>query len=149
MRLLAHNSFVCPKPKCRGFPLVLTAAQVIQEKKDFDADFIVNVLEILDYPALRQSCQQVGITDMPPHLPSLEQIPPEQQEPFLRSLHKVLLETKLLEGNLRCPKCNAELQISQGIVHCLVKEEEFLGSANMAEEEEEVDESVDEDVEMN
>lgn len=148
MRLITHNSFVCPKPKCRGFPMAVNAVEVLQENKTFDQNFIIDFLLLLDYPALKTACPQFGINDLPENLPPIEEIPENQRENFCKCLHKVLLETRLQEGELCCPKCSAKFAVSSGIVSCLVKESEFLDSGS--EDEDESEESEDnEDVEMN
>ena len=48
----------------------------------------------------------------------------KENEKELRDLHKILLETEVIEGNLECPSCNRKYPIVNGIPNMILTEEE-------------------------
>jgi len=139
MRLIAHNSITCPFGKCRGFPLEIECVLVEQIEFRFTPVFIERFLSSLDYDSLKAAASQVGIDDMPASLPPIETVPQEHRESFLLSLHKVLLETHIMDGALKCPKCKGKFKIEGGRVN-------FMDPLTVPNSEDAEDE--DDDIEM-
>merc|ERR1719300_1541757 len=68
---------------------------------------------MIDYSVLVMAAQQIGIKDLPPALPEKQVM---EQESFLRSMQKVLLDTNVVEGRLRCTKCSTSYLVANGVV---------------------------------
>merc|ERR1719263_546928 len=113
MKLFTHNILCCPKPKCFGYPMIIDPTNVIHNLKEtFDVGFMHRIMEIIDYSVFRQACESVGILDVPESLPSLTKV--LDLENLLRSMHKILLGTRIIDGKLICPKCISTFVISNG-----------------------------------
>jgi multifunctional methyltransferase subunit TRM112 len=57
------------------------------------------------------------------NLPS--ELPEEPTDEFVQSLHRLLLETEIIEGELICPNCNRAYPIKDGIPNMLLKDDEL------------------------
>merc|ERR1719492_717238 len=68
---------------------------------------------MIDYAVLVQAAKQIGIKDLPPALPEKSIM---EQESFLRSMQKVLLDSNVIDGRLKCSKCRTSYVISNGVV---------------------------------
>merc|ERR1711920_527404 len=75
--------------------------------------FMIHILMMIDYAVLVQAAKQIGIKDLPPALPEKSIM---EQESFLRSMQKVLLDSNVIEGRLKCSKCRTAYVISNGVV---------------------------------
>jgi uncharacterized protein YbaR (Trm112 family) len=63
----------------------------------------------------------MGIKGLPDSLP--ENI--VENEKALKALHEILLETHIIQGELKCSKCNKKYPISNGILNMLIREDVF------------------------
>jgi multifunctional methyltransferase subunit TRM112 len=53
MRMLTHNMLMCNKKGVQnGYPLAIKARRVLYEETEYSAEFVVNMIAKLEYPAL-------------------------------------------------------------------------------------------------
>ncbi|CEJ02632.1 hypothetical protein G6F70_008892 [Rhizopus microsporus] len=123
MRLITHNMLQCHVKNCNtnNFPLRFEDAQVELIEAEFNPDFMANVLNKLDWDALRNTAIQLGIDTLPEKIPENA----EENEEFLKVLHSVILETHVQQGQMICPNCNHVYKIKDGIPNMLLAEHEI------------------------
>merc|ERR1712159_689543 len=99
MKLLTHNMLTSPGQE-NGFPLALEAQTVEEIETEFNPDFIVRMVERLEWNVLVTTATSIGKGEGMP-----EQVPEDfaTNEEFLKGLHHVLLEVQVIEGTLTCP----------------------------------------------
>ncbi|MBN3300116.1 multifunctional methyltransferase subunit TRM112-like protein [Amia ocellicauda] len=121
MKLLTHNMLTSHvKGVTNGYPLIIKASEVKQVEVEFSAQFVCRMLPKLDWSALVQAAQSVGVTGLPEALAAEY----EQDEEFLRVAHHALLEVEVVEGCLQCPESGRQFPVSRGIPNMLLTEEE-------------------------
>lgn len=78
----------------------------------------------IEWRALLAVCAELGNNSLPKEKP--EELDPESDEGqvILKSLHNVLLETKVMEGQMTCGKCGHVYPIKEGIANMLLAEHE-------------------------
>lgn len=115
MRLLTHNQLVCIVKGCAGhYPLQLAAKKVTREESDINPEFISSLMSKIDYAVLLQAAGRLGIMELPAELPAnLHNV--EAHGDLLQTLHSVLLDTHVEEGDLKCGKCGRVYPIQLGI----------------------------------
>ena len=114
MKLLSHNHLLCLNKDCKSnAALLIEPKKVIQIESEAKLSFMIHILAMIDYDVLLMAAQQIGIKDLPSALPAKEVL---QQESFLRSMQKVLLDSNVVEGRLRCSKCSTAYLIANGVV---------------------------------
>ncbi|EIE88889.1 hypothetical protein G6F46_002094 [Rhizopus delemar] len=123
MRLITHNMLQCHVKNCNNnnFPLRFEDVQVELIEADFNPEFLANMLNKIDWDALRNTAIQLGINTLP------EQVPEdaEENEEFLKVLHSVILETHIQQGQMVCPNCSHVYKIKDGIPNMLLAEHEI------------------------
>ena len=94
VRLITHNLLACHAKGCpessNNFPLAFRDAQLVVREVDYHAGFVRNQMSRLDWRALRNTAAQLGDTSLPEEPPDVEKL--DDEDPFLRNLHHVLLE---------------------------------------------------------
>ncbi|KAL0482602.1 multifunctional methyltransferase subunit [Acrasis kona] len=120
MRILTHNMLCCLK--CDSFPLKIVAVNKEQDEQDENPEFIKHMLDRLDYDALKSAAKDLSIEGLPDALP--ENV--AENQAALTSLHKLLLEVVVKDGELQCtnPACNRSYPIKQGIPNMVLREDE-------------------------
>jgi multifunctional methyltransferase subunit TRM112 len=84
------------------------------------ADFIKKMMARIDYSALKQGAEQMGV----------EGLPDAWEEGFwedadmVQRLHHALLEVHLEEGALICPESGRRFPVQQGVPNMLLHEDE-------------------------
>jgi multifunctional methyltransferase subunit TRM112 len=91
-----------------------------------DPELVAKLLPKLDYPALvaarAQICEQAN--PKPPQIP--ETLPDgEIDNAMLESLHQVLFNIHVIEGELICPDTGRIFPIKQGIPNMILHEDEI------------------------
>ncbi|XP_037269992.1 tRNA methyltransferase subunit 11-2 isoform X1 [Rhipicephalus microplus] len=146
MKLLTHNMMTskCIKGVRTGFPLGIVASSFIaahlyqtranisiffffqaSETKvttvDFNPEFVCRMIPKLDWDALYQAAESIGIAaDLPKAL-----LPDyEHNEEFLRRVHHTLFEVEVVAGELVCPETGRKFPITNGIPNMLLNENE-------------------------
>lgn len=128
MKLLTSNFLTCAVKQCRGhadaYPLHFKDCSLSMTESEFNPSFILGIMPRIEWPALLAVCQELGNTSLPTSKP--ESLDPESEEgqTTLRSLHNVLLETKVVEGQMICGRCGHVYPIKEGIANMLLAEHE-------------------------
>eukprot|EP00826_Nyctotherus_ovalis_P003937 TRINITY_DN10817_c0_g1_i9.p1 TRINITY_DN10817_c0_g1~~TRINITY_DN10817_c0_g1_i9.p1 ORF type:complete len:119 (-),score=19.42 TRINITY_DN10817_c0_g1_i9:47-403(-) len=108
MKLLTYILTVCNSASCQGkdFPLELKYTNIVTKEAEYDKEFVQKLLSRLNWPLL------VSIAKTLPNALTLpEELTPEleQNDELLQLLHKTLLETHVMEGELMCTSCKLSL----------------------------------------
>lgn len=134
MRLLTHNVMRnnTAAASQSASPLRITATQVrvddppaaagpgADDARRREIDFARHTLPILDWEALLQGAQALGLQSLPPRVtPELA-----QDEDFLRALYHVLMNVRLVNGMLTCSETGREFPVTDGIVNMMLEETE-------------------------
>ncbi|KOS15515.1 hypothetical protein Malapachy_2420 [Malassezia pachydermatis] len=127
MRLLTHNLLACHAKGCgsssNNFPLQLRNVQLELIEADYNETFLKGFLPKLAWPAFVSTARQLGDTSLPEDMPDF--LSKEPSEEFLRTLHHVLLEIHVSEGEMVCPNCEHVYPIRSGIPNMLLAEHEI------------------------
>ena len=125
MRLLTHNMLKCNvKGVMNGYPLNIEATEVAVEETDFNDEFVVRMIGKLEWGAFLQAAKQVsGLTEIP-ELPAELNQDIMADEDFLKAVHHVLLEVKVVEGALVSPESGRSFPVTKGIPNMLLNEDE-------------------------
>eukprot|EP00158_Paraphelidium_tribonemae_P006467 Partr_v1_DN27830_c2_g1_i2_m23285 putative tRNA methyltransferase 11-2 homolog len=126
MRLITHNMLSCHKRSCNQnqFPLLIENVEVERREVEYNPSFLANFVPRLDWKALREASAQLGLESSA----KLPTVMPENvadgDEELLRSLHDILMETHIKNGELKCQNCCRVYPIKDGIANMLLNEEE-------------------------
>jgi multifunctional methyltransferase subunit TRM112 len=145
MKVLTINFLTCAVKACKSanesFPLHPKDAVLVQDTIELKPKFLVNVLPRIDWNALAVTSaevrlsllaiangvsssadfcleQQLGFPPLPAAPPSPETL--EADVEMLKELHRLLLETQILEGKLVCGNCGHEYAVKEGIANFLL-----------------------------
>ncbi|VDD91844.1 unnamed protein product [Enterobius vermicularis] len=126
MKLMTHNflSSKFLKGVVNGYPLLLSATKTEVRIKEFDYNeqFVKKIVPRLDYGVLRLAAESVGEAEgLPPQINDGW----ENDEEFLRKLHRILVSVEVVEGELKCPESGRVFPIREGIPNMLVNENEL------------------------
>lgn len=124
MKFLTTNFVRCAVKGCDGtensFPLKYVNCQLQLERQDFNPDFIISMLERLDWDAIIKVAADLGNTSLPIQKPDVGSITIEEDEAMLKDLHSLLVETQLMEGQMVCGNCQHIYYIKNGIASFLL-----------------------------
>jgi len=121
VRLITHNLLACHVKGCTSdnFPLQFKDVTVETHEAEFNPDFLRGFLPRLEWKALVDTARTLNDTSLPPEVPEMV------DDEFLHSLHHVLFEIHVEEGNMVCPRCDHVYAISNGIPNMLLAEHEI------------------------
>ncbi|KAJ8514350.1 hypothetical protein ONZ45_g8117 [Pleurotus djamor] len=121
VRLITHNLLQCHAKGCNtnNFPLQFKNAEIELREAEYNADFIRGFLPKLEWKALVDTAKELGDTSLPDEQPEM------MDDDTSKSLHHVLLEIHVEEGQMICPNCNHVYPISNGIPNMLLAEHEI------------------------
>mmetsp|Transcript_11885 Transcript_11885/g.24124 ORF Transcript_11885/g.24124 Transcript_11885/m.24124 type:complete len:116 (+) Transcript_11885:59-406(+) len=111
MKLLTHNLLQSPGTR-HGYPLGIEAEKVETVETEFNPDFLVRMVEKLDYPGLVTTIATLGMKES---LPAAVPANFGDDEAFLKALHHVLLEIEIVDGHLICPETGKRFPVKDGI----------------------------------
>ncbi|KAL2002096.1 hypothetical protein VTN02DRAFT_657 [Thermoascus thermophilus] len=121
MKVITVNFITCAVKSCKtspsSFPLHFRDAELEQQDLDFQPEFIRNVLPRIDWDGLRITASELGFPSIPEVKPEGDALDDEQT---LKNLHRLLLETQIVEGKLICGNCGHEYRIKEGIANFLL-----------------------------
>uniref|UniRef100_A0A3P9MKH1 Multifunctional methyltransferase subunit TRM112-like protein n=1 Tax=Oryzias latipes TaxID=8090 RepID=A0A3P9MKH1_ORYLA len=122
MKLLTHNMLTSHvKGVTKGYPLLIKATEVKVTQLDFNPQFVSRMIPKLEWGALVQAAEDLGYRqDLPGELIADY----EQNEDFLKKVHRVLLEVEVMEGCLKCPESGREFPITKGIPNMLLNDDD-------------------------
>ncbi|XP_051945112.1 multifunctional methyltransferase subunit TRM112-like protein [Xyrauchen texanus] len=122
MKLITHNMLTSHvKGVTKGYPLIIKATEIKVNEVDFNPEFVTRMIPKLEWGALVQAAEGLGHSQ---DLPSTLTANFENDEEFLRKVHKILLEVEVIEGCLQCPESGREFPISKGVPNMLLNEDE-------------------------
>ncbi|KAF3926378.1 hypothetical protein AA313_de0203434 [Arthrobotrys entomopaga] len=143
MKLLTANFLSCAVKACKSsplsFPLHFKDAELASKSVPYNPTLLSNLLPRLDWAALVTSSSELGFTlpDQKPEITPITQnndnsgdgdavmasataAGTEEDEKTLRMLHRVLMETEVVEGKMVCGSCGFEYGIHQTVANFLL-----------------------------
>jgi multifunctional methyltransferase subunit TRM112 len=121
MRLLTHNMMMCNRKQCSGgFPLKIVVRDSKNTETEFNPNHIKAMLSRIDYDALVQTANSLGLGLLPPSYNQSDL----DEDMFLRAVHESIMDFHVEEGELVCPKCDRKFPISMGIPNMLLHDDE-------------------------
>lgn len=121
MRLLTHNLMMCNRKQCSGgFPLGIVAKETEITESEFKPEHIRSMLSRIEYEALVSTAASVGMPMLPPTYSAADL----EDEMFLKAVHDVIMDFRVIEGDLVCPKCERKFPVSMGIPNMLLHDDE-------------------------
>lgn len=126
MKLITHNILTSKvlKNVVTGYPLKLNAVKTEVKEADYQPDFINRMMKKVDYKALYQAAETLGVNEGLPAVDTFNDEEALKNEEILKKLHHVLLEVEVVEGELECPETGRKFPIKNGIPNMLVSEDE-------------------------
>ncbi|GAA6098388.1 hypothetical protein Q7C36_013471 [Tachysurus vachellii] len=122
MKLLTHNMLTSHvKGVTKGYPLLIKATEVKVNEVEFNPQFVSRMIPKLEWSAFIHAAEGLGYLQ---DLPSMPVSNFENDEDFLRKVHRVLLEVEVIEGTLQCPESGREFPITRGVPNMLLNEDE-------------------------
>lgn len=124
MKFLTSNFVKCAVKLCdsstESFPLQFSDCTLVQEEQEYNPEFITHMLDRLDWDAVVKVAQDLGNTSLPPIKP--ENLDPimEDDQPILKDLHTLLVETQITEGKMTCKNCSHVYHIKNSIPNFLL-----------------------------
>ena len=126
MKAITHNILICNIKKCeeskKNFPFIIIANKVENKASKFDINLTKKIYESLDKEALNEFCKDLNIVKY--DFTKVDDKVKNQNE-FWEYVHKVIDETLVVEGNLKCPNCQREFPIINGIVDMVLRDDEM------------------------
>jgi len=124
MKFLTTNFVKCAVKTCQSsteaFPLKYEECQLVQQEADYNPEFIVHILERLNWDAIIKVASDLGNTSLPPIKPeNLDPIMEDDQQ-ILKDLHSLLIETQITEGKMVCNNCGHIYYIKNSIPNFLL-----------------------------
>ena len=126
MKAITHNILMCNIKKCeeskKNFPFIIIANKIENKVSKFDINLTKKIYESLDKEALNEFCKDLNIVKY--DFTKVDDNIKNQNE-FWEYVHKVIDETLVVEGNLKCPNCQREFPIINGIVDMVLRDDEM------------------------
>ena len=126
MKSITHNILMCNIKKCeeskKNFPFIIIANKIENKVSKFDINLTKKIYDSLDKEALNEFCKDLNIVKY--DFTKVDDNIKNQNE-FLECVHKVIDETLVVEGNLKCPNCQREFPIINGIVDMVLRDDEM------------------------
>ena len=123
MKLISHNILQYNmKGGKKGYPLIIQATKIEEVKSEFNPEFLVKMMDRLEYPVIVHALEMIGKKDF---LPVMVPEKFAEEEEFMKNLHHALLEIDIVEGDLICPESGRKFPIKDGIPNMLLTEEEI------------------------
>ena len=126
MKAITHNILMCNIKKCeeskKNFPFIIIANKIENKVSKFDINLTKKIYDSLDREALNVFCKDLNIVKY--DFTKVDDNIKNQNE-FWEYVHKVIDETLVVEGNLKCPNCQREFPIINGIVDMVLRDDEM------------------------
>ncbi|KAL7753470.1 hypothetical protein RI367_001245 [Sorochytrium milnesiophthora] len=111
----------CHVKNCdNGYPLRFQDVEIQANEQEINTAFLINMLPKLDWDALRRTAISLGLPELPSPQPENIADDPE----LLQLLHRILMETSVVSGEMVCPSCEHKYPIRDGIPNMLLSETE-------------------------
>ena len=125
MKLFTHNLLLCNKKGCtvNDYPLKIIPKRIITKENLLDTDNIERFLRKVDWKGLESACNDIG----QPLKVKYDELTAEQKKSkeFYEYINTVLFETVIFEGTLKCPHCEREYPIENGVYNIMMKDDEI------------------------
>lgn len=124
MKFLTTNFVKCAIKTCAtsddSFPLKYEECEVVLDPQEFKPDFIVHMLEKLNWDAVVAVAKDLGKTDLPAVKP--EGLDPimEDDMAVLKDLHELLVSSNIVNGKMVCRNCGHIYHIKNSIPNFLL-----------------------------
>ena len=126
MKAITHNLLICNTKKCentdKNYPLIIIPNEIINKECEFNIDRTKKLFEKQDKNALNQFCKDLNMFKY--DFTNINKDLMEQNE-FWQYVHKILNETLIKEGSLKCPNCQRVFIIKNGIVDMVLVDDEM------------------------
>ena len=126
MKAITHNILICNIKKCeeskKNFPFIIIANKVESKPSKFDIELTKKLYESLDKMALNEFCKDLNMVKY--DFTKIDDNIKKENE-FWGYVHKVIDETLIIEGNLKCPNCQREFPIINGIPDMVLRDDEM------------------------
>ena len=126
MKAITHNILMCNIKKCeeskKNFPFIIIANKIENKVSKFDINLTKKIYDSLDKEALNEFSKDLNIVKY--DFTKVDDNIKNQNE-FWEYVHKVIDETLVVEGNLKCPNCQREFPIINGIVDMVLRDDEM------------------------
>ena len=126
MKAITHNILVCNIKKCedskKNYPFIIIANKIENKPSEFDIDLTKKIYESLDKEGLNQFCKDLNLVKY--DFTKIDDNILKEKE-FWEYVHKIIDETLIIEGNLKCPNCQREFPIINGIVDMVLRDDEM------------------------
>ena len=126
MKAITHNILICNIKKCeeskKNFPFIIIANKVENKPSKFDIELTKKLYESLDKEALNEFCKDLNMVKY--DFTKIDDNIKKENE-FWECVHKVMDETLIIEGNLKCPNCKREFPIINGIPDMVLRDDEM------------------------
>lgn len=123
MKFLTTNFIQCAVKGCQSsdssFPLKYEECELVAETQEFKPEFLVHMLEKINWSALVQVARNLGNDNLPTEKPELDPIM-EDDVLILKDLHNLLVETNILNGKMICNNCGHIYFIKNSIPNFLL-----------------------------
>ncbi|CCC67114.1 hypothetical protein NCAS_0A05560 [Naumovozyma castellii] len=130
MKFLTTNFLKCSVKACDtsndNFPLQYDGSkcQLVQDESiEFNPEFLLNIIERVDWNAVLSVASDLGNTALPPSKPvfpaTADQLS-EEDMTILRDLHTLLIQTSISEGEMKCRNCGHVYYIKNSIPNLLL-----------------------------
>ncbi|KAL6934887.1 related to Multifunctional methyltransferase subunit TRM112 [Hanseniaspora guilliermondii] len=135
MKLLTTNFIKCSVKACdasvSSFPLKYDNQCEIELNYEEDESiieksyqFLVGILDKIDWNALLKVCADLGNNDLPPNKPVLTQDSllslNDNEKLILKQLFNLLINTEIVNGSMKCDSCGHVYMIKNGIPNLLL-----------------------------
>ncbi|CAI4776071.1 AFH_G0047560.mRNA.1.CDS.1 [Saccharomyces cerevisiae] len=130
MKFLTTNFLKCSVKACDtsndNFPLQYDGSkcQLVQDESiEFNPEFLLNIVDRVDWPAVLTVAAELGNNALPPTKPSFPSSIQELTDndmAILNDLHTLLLQTSIAEGEMKCRNCGHIYYIKNGIPNLLL-----------------------------
>jgi multifunctional methyltransferase subunit TRM112 len=148
MKILTLTFLTCARKACKAsptsFPLHPRDAELEIADVALNLLFLRNILPRLEWAALRQVCAELGLRDVAEECPAPDDLVEgegaaesaaeepgegamevegegtERPSKLALELHRVLMETCVVEGSLVCGNCGHEYAVKEGIANFLL-----------------------------
>ena len=126
MKAITHNILVCNIKKCedskKNYPFIIIANKIENKPSEFDIDLTKKIYESLDKEGLNKFCKDLNLVKY--DFTKIDDKILKEKE-FWEYVHKIIDETLIIEGNLKCPNCQREFPIINGIVDMVLRDDEM------------------------
>lgn len=124
MKFITTNFVKCAVKSCNtsldSFPLKYTECVLGREEQEYNPEFICHMLERLDWDAVVEVAKELGNDQLPATKPTDLDPIMEDDQAILKDLHNLLIETKILEGQMTCKNCGHIYYIKNSIPNFLL-----------------------------